>query len=371
MITIICLIVSVFSDLDEPPLPLLPRGAYLVRATVAEATNMPPAAPYYVRNKVVVQHVYGHAGEIKGRAFFANSADDSIRGNRTGLVIPRLRIGEAGIWLVKDAGDELRPVQLYNYFRWPARELQIPEWAALYEAIHAFAETVESISRLPRSDVVKALENRAADENPYISSWAISRLPEISQRSGDVVDFLNRLVDAAHVSIQGQVEVDRVQTALNGPRWQHSKARLKLFNRWLTGALPEHDARLVVSRLDEVAQHPDTIGFAQEDLLALTELLARNDRFPLNERQRARFVLMWSVRRYDSDQKPFETTADIVASDLPEELRRDVAWLFLKEFALNEERRETLSRLRETASGDSVKSILNKALAAPSKKGRP
>ena len=82
----------------------------------------------------------------------------------------------SGIWLVKDEGEELRPVTIYNYLRWPARELATRESAAVYEKIVALAETVDGISQLSRTDAVMALDSRVSNENPYISSWAISRL---------------------------------------------------------------------------------------------------------------------------------------------------------------------------------------------------
>ncbi|HEX5444287.1 MAG TPA: hypothetical protein VFW87_10680 [Pirellulales bacterium] len=338
MLSVICFLVSVAAESQVSRRAAMPDGIHLVRAAVVEADE---AAPH-VRNTLLIKHVYGGDTDLNGQRFSAKSADETGQGNEY-IVIPRLRIGDQGIWLIKTTPEGLRTQNYYNYMRWPAIELRSPDWAPPYRAVEAFADAVERVSRIDEpNESATVLKNLVIEDNPYISSWAISRLPEVSQASGEVVDFLNRLVDNVDVPVQGQVELDRVQLSLHGPRWQRSKARRGLFDRWFTAAQREREASLVVSRLDEVAQHPETIGFSQEDLLKFVGVLARNEGFPLSERQRIRFVLMWSVRRYDGDQEPFETTADIVASDLPEQVRLDVAWLFLKEFASNEERRKIL-----------------------------
>jgi hypothetical protein len=359
-------------------LPLLPENNSLVRGVVVAGKE----ARNYLVNEVRVEHVYHGSSKLVGQSFTvssANSEDDVPSGNMY-FVVPRLRPGDRGIWLLSKSADALRTVGWYNYMRWPALEVGGPAWAPPYETIKAFAEAVErSSQRRSTRDAIDALERLTTDANQYISSWAIQRLPVVSQGSRDVPKFLKALVADAHVPIQGQVALDRTllgEADLEGisverpnPGWQHSEARLNLFRRWFTGALSERDARLVASRLDRTAQHPAVIGFSPQDLMRLVTLLVENDRFPMSERQGAGRIIKWAASRYDTDEVTFDTAVDLLGRDLPDALRAALAAVFVNEFVMNDDRRQMLVKLREVEHAKSVIQFLDKALARPN--GKP
>jgi hypothetical protein len=299
-----------------------------VHAQVVDAED----SGFRVANKVRIDHVFHGEADLIGKTFRAQSAGNP-RGNATNVVIPALHVGDAAIWLViRSLSDKgLSTEGWYNYMRWPVREVGGPAWAPPYETIKAFAEVVERTSRLPSArETIAALERLATDANPYISSWAIARLPTVSQRSVEVVGLLTRLVADDGVQIQGQIELDRVLLGQDDGSilvehhnrdWQLSGARLKLFRRWFTVALSKRDAQLVVSRLDGMSQHPDVEGFSQADLLKLVTLLVRNEEFPLSERQRAGTIMPWAAERYDEGDEKSES----VAATLKNALARPIA----------------------------------------------
>lgn len=341
--------------------PLLPMHMHLVKGMVVDEK---PSRAYYV-NRIRIDHVYGREKYLVAREFSANSTDHAIQGN-TRPVVPRLRVGESGIWVVSDSNSDVRSVDLYNYVRWPIRPTARPDGLPSYETIEAFADNIERVSRLSRrDDAVAALERLTMDANPYISSWAISRLSPVSVGSGETIDFLERLVGNTNVPIQGQVELDKAQLGLHGPRWGRSEARFKLFQRWFASGPSERDAHLVVTRLDLITQHADREGFPQDEVLRLVTLLVKNNKFPLSERQRAGTMIASAARRSDNDEKVFETVVELVSSDLTETLRAPLAAMFLREFKIDDARRAVLKKLRDDEKTEAVKALLNKALARP------
>lgn len=358
-------------------LPLLPTSTYLIRGKVIDAQQ---TRGTLTKNKICIDHVYHGPKDLIAQTLVTYSAD-SLTGNATNVVVPSLRVGEIAIWLLVRSSGGLSPEGWYNCVRWPIRETNGLGSAPSYETIEALAETLERVSELSREDqATAALKHLATDANPYISSWAISRLPAVSQGATEVLDFLTGLVNDEHLPIQGQVALDAVlqgQADIEGilierpsPRWQNSEARLNLFRRWMAGALSKRDAALVITRLDHTAQHPTLIGFPQDDLMRLVTLLVTNDKFPLAERQRGSTIIMWAARRYDSDDVTFNTAVDLVSSDLTDQLREAVAAVFVNEFVLNEDRRQILTKLRDGESAKSIIRLLDKALARPNGKPR-
>lgn len=354
------------ADDPEPKRALLPDGMYLVRAAVTEAVE----SPQTVLNTLRIEHVYGCDDGLAGETFTARSADRAqTRFGRTDVVRPSLHVGQKVIWLVKEANNKRLTAQDYNYVRWPIRE-DAPArsgWEPAYETIKSFAETVERVSRLDdRNDVVKELERLATDTNTYISSWAISRLSPVSLGSGETVAFFNKLLEDDKIPIFGQVELDKAQLGLHGPEWARSEARQKLFLRWFTGAPAEHEAVLVVMRLDVMTQHPLFDGFAQDAVLKLVTAFAKNDKLPLQVRQRAGNILGLAAERYsEGDEKVFETAVELASSDLPEEVRVRIAHVFVRSVVLNEARRDALTKRFDAEKIESVARVLKEALARP------
>lgn len=352
---------------------VLPAGMHLVEGEVLdiEASN----ASYV--SKVKINRVYGTGEGLVGREFSARSADPKFKGNAARLVIPRLRVGERGIWVVRDWYGELHHLDSYNYARWPTREGGGRRGEPPIGAAKRFAEAIARVSKLPTADeAAAALQALTTDANPYISSWAIARLPAVCRDAARASHFLEGLVRDEHVPIQGQVAIDRallgqedgsILVEHHNRQWQNSQSRLNLFRRWFAGAPPStRDAALVVSRLDLITQHPDMQGFSQENLLQLVTLLAKNEQFPLSERQRARTIMSWPAERYDDgDEKVFEKAVELVSSDLPEQMRARIAGVFASRVALDEKRRTVLRKLRDAEKSESVEAILKEALARP------
>lgn len=372
---------AAISEQAHGMLPLLPERTSLVRGVVVSAKEMRA----HLVSEVRVEHVYHGAADAVGRTFSVNSMDpdDEVRPTSMMYVFkPRLRLGDRGIWLVvavRDSSHDMVTEDRYNYMAWPVLETGGPAWAPPFQAITAFAETVQRVSKLPgQHETVAALKRLAADRNPYISSWAIARLPVVSQRSAEVFKFLKDLVADSGIPIQGQVELDRVllgqddgsiSVEHHDPRWQLSEARVKLYRRWFAAAQSGRDAQLVVTRLDITAQHPGEMGFRQEELMQLVTLLLNNDKLSLAERQRASTIIMWAASRYETDVGIFKSAIALVSSDLPEQLRTAVAAEFVRGFTLDETRRESLQKLRDAETAKSVVALLDKALARPN--GKP
>lgn len=343
---------------------LLPARMSLVRAIVVEEDIMPPV----VRNKLLVEYLYEGDDRVTGQTFQCESAAEFPQGNWPTLIVPRLAIGERGIWLIEEANHKLYPKGMYNYTRWPARLDPSARGRARYQTIRAFADTVEGVARLRKnSEKISELKRLTTDENPYVSSWAVSRLAVAATDDEDIAIFLDRLVEVAGAPAQGQVELDKALIDVRGAAWRESEQRFALFREWFRGEPSAKDAALVMHRLSVVSQHPNTQGFPQEQLLEMIRLLARNDHFPLSKRENSRSLLMWAAMRYDTDEKVFECAAELVGSDLPEEIRRSVAWVFVHNFDLDEPRRETLRGLRSKTKEKPVLDALEAALARPDK----
>lgn len=340
---------------------LLPGRTALVRAIVIGENN----ADVDVINLIRIEHVYAGDPGIIGRTFSARSAEQMPEGNGS-VLVPRLRIGEVGIWLVEDGRGELFSKDWYNYMRWPARRVRSRPSAPDYDAIRHFSECVEAAARLDEpGKIIAALKQLATDESPYSSSWAISRLAVAAASEEHIASFMDRLVGNDDVPIQGQVELDKALIAVRGAPWRESKERLDMFRRWLGGQLGPRESSLVVTHLDLAAQHPTNDGFSQAELLKLTRLMVENDHFAVSERARARYVLMWAARRYESDQKVFETAVDLVDSDLPDEIRTKIAWVLVRDVDLNAPRRDVIRGVRKRVEGQSVVGALDDALARP------
>lgn len=354
---------------------VLPEGMHIVEGVVLDAKASGRSYPSTIR----INRAYGPEEDLVGRQFTARSADPQVKGNRAYLVIPRLRVGERGIWVVQDVNGDLRYVDLYNFIRWPVRQVAGRGYSPPAEVAKRFAEAVERVSKLPSADdATAALERLTTDANPYISSWAITRLPATCPDAAGATRFLQRLVGNEHIPIQGQVALDRallgqkdgsILVEHHNREWQYSEARLKLFQRWCNGALSARDAQLVITRLDITAQHPGEKGFRQEELMQLVTLLLNNDKFSLAERQRASTIIMWAASRYETDVGIFKAAVALVSSDLPEQLRAAIAAEFIRGFTLDDTRRKSLQKLRDEETAKSVIAFLDEALARPN--GKP
>lgn len=364
----------------DAPLPLLPvhpyPSTYLVRGTVIGGCE----SPRYAVNEIRIDHIYHGPESLLRRTFSAISADELPEGSNPYITIPSLRVGETLIAVIYEWNGKLSASQRYAFTPWPVRASGNPDWMPSYDTIKAFAEAVERVSQFTgRDEATMALKRLASDGNPYISSWAIARLPVVSQRSAEVFQFLKHLVADDGVPIQGQVELDRVLLGQDDgsiavehhdPQWQLSEARLKLFRRWFVGAPSKRDAELVVRRLDAITQHPDEKGFRQNELLELVAMLAKNDRFSLSARQRTASILSWAAKRYEEgDEKVFHTAVELVSGDLPEDVRRRVAEVIETSTAIDDARRSTLTDLLGAEKAESVAATLKQALARPN--GQP
>lgn len=355
---------------------LLPAGVHIVEGVVLDVKASGRSSPSTIR----INRAYGPEDDLVGREFTARTAGPHVIGNVARLVIPRLCVGELGLWVVQEFNGQLRYVDLYNFLRWPVREAGGWRDAPPIELARQFAEAVERVSKQPSAeDATAALKRLTTDTNPYISSWAITRLPAASQDAAGASRFLEGLAGDEHVPIQGQVALDRallgqddgsILVAHHNRQWQHSETRLKLFRRWFTGMLTKRDARLVVTRLDILTQHPDMKGFRQDDLLRLVKLLAANEKLPLPEREHAAIIMRSAAERYEEgDEKVFETAVELLSSDLPESVRAHIAGVLISRVASDDMRRGAVTKLLDSEKAESVAAVLKEALARPN--GKP
>lgn len=363
-------VVSLIVAAQAQALQLLPEGSYLVRGIV---TNQGESGPYLVAD-IQIEHVYNAGDEIVGRHFSANTADEQTPGSVNRVIVPRLRIGESGLWLLQQDSGPLRPrsVYVYNYVAWPVIKGRQTPGGPRFEAVASFAETLERVSQIRGRDVaISELKRLTTDSNPHVSSWAISRVAAAAATVDDgLVGFLTDLVRNTQIPVQGQVELDRAQVELRRRDWARSDARLKLFLRWFVRGVPNADAYLVAEQLGRAAQHPATAGFTQPDLLLLTTLLAENARFPLSARKCVGSILRSAVRSYDDDRPAFEAALKMLDARFPAEVRRSVALAFVHDLEMDDECRERLTKLRDIETDKSVLQLLSGALARPDGKPR-
>lgn len=348
----------------------MPPDLFLVRAAVVSAEQ--EEGQVTILHTLRVEHVYGGAADIRGRTFSAYSATEPTPINPYATV-PRLEVGEESIWLLSESNQALHAQSWHNYMRWPVRVVHKWQDGPNYQTISEFAERVEATSRQGGDQsLIDALRALAVDKNPYVSSWALSRLLVPATKDELIAQFLDQLTLDDRVPVQGQVELDKVLVKVRGARWRESLKRYQLFTSWLEKPRADRDAYLIVNRLDEVSQHPDTWGFAQDELLGLTAILVENERFALAERKHAGGVLGWAAKRYDDDQPVFDMVCHLVDSPLPEELRREIAWAFLSFRNLDGARRAKIERLRETVKAKSVRDVLDGSISRTrkTKKGR-
>lgn len=365
--------VSLFAATPTRPLALLPENVFLVRGRVVGGSE----SPRYTVNQVRITHVYHGPESLIGRTFSAISADELPEGSNPYITVPELRVGETLISIVREWNGELSASQKYAFTPWPVRERGNPDWMPSYDTIKAFADEVERVSRLlGPEEAGSALKRLALDENPYISCWAIARLRVACQDAAGALRFLEALVSDEDVPIQGQVALDSallgkadlIDTFVDRPNraWQASQSRLTLFRRWFAGTPARRDAELVVRRLDFITQHHEAEGFPQDDLLTLVTLLAKNDKFPLSERQHTAIIMGWAAERYEvGDEKVFETAVALVSSDLPEQVRMRIAGVVAAKIALDDVRRNVLRKLRDAEKNESVAKMLEHAIARP------
>lgn len=364
MVTGIMLLWLASGEAQAAPPPLLPPGMFLVRAVVIGEEERRSE----IRNTLRVEHVYVGEGDVNAKTFFAFSAEMESQRFSGNVIVPRLQLGEEGIWLVKQPNDQLLPEHLYNYAQWPARINPGSPHGPSYQTMYDFAKRVEMIAHRPKRDaVIASLKRSATNRNPYISSWAISRLAVVATKDDHVASFLDQLISVAAVPMQGQIELDNALIDVRGAAWRESEKRFGIFRGWLESQPDANDAGLVATHLQIVSQHPNNIGFTQSNLLRLAKLLAENDRFPLAARAQASIVVMSAARRYDTDQEVFKLAAELVDSDLPEEIRRSVAWVFVHNFDLDEPRRQALRDLRSKTKEKPVLDALDAALARSDK----
>jgi hypothetical protein len=201
--------------------------------------------------------------------------------------------GEEGLWSLTGSDGKLIVVPDKTLpFIGSARKRFHHRYAELLAVANA-ARVAFEVPPERRSEV---LSEYAFSCTPEVSAWAVSAIDATGEKATNVLD---RLADRADLPAAGQVVLDEALCRRKGDDWAGSDTRDRLLQSWVTGKSNQHDATLVLARLDLSAQ----LGELPHDRASeLTRIAAENKGWPREARLEAvRRVGLVGVRAINDD----------------------------------------------------------------------
>jgi hypothetical protein len=197
-----------------------------------------------------ITHVYVGNEASKGRQFTAELYVPRVLG--IGMIILQEKIpvkpGEMGIWWLRitQGGKELTSLHAHGWklprFRhigsYPALKDGSEEGERVFVRTLRNAEVLETIYRAGAKDRLKVIDNFVKTKDPEKGACALSTL--VNSSDPKIVDYLSPLAADDSMPFRTQWEVDVVLLGKK-QEWGNSKDRLRMLQRWFSGALKEKE----------------------------------------------------------------------------------------------------------------------------------
>lgn len=303
---------------------------------------------------LVVKDVYFGSADLAGRTF---TVMNRARGSYV-LSLPKLKVGEIGIWLVRSENGTITPA-VYEMLKISAT-VQLPAIESnqlKYKEAVVWAKAVQQISHAEPKRRIGLLKQAAVSSEPVVSAWAVETIGRT--KSKGQVAFLERLVENKKLPIRGQVMLDAALAKLKGKKWYLSEARGALLRKWVRSKMGARDAGKVLVRIDVSWQHRTT---STERTLALVKTMVLNEGIPLAVRERCCGVTGSVVIREKDGDKAFKLLVELVQRKKEPRIRIAAAYAIRHSVGADKARLAAIRTVRMKVADQKVRKILGEAI---------
>lgn len=303
---------------------------------------------------LAVTHVYCGSERLVGREFTV----ETMRVGSVGvLVLPRLKVGEVGIWQVRDDNGS---VIAAAYEMQSSEIVQLPAFKSNqveYREAIAWAKVVRQISIAEPKKQIGLLKQAMTNPEPAVSAWAVETIGRMQPKSQ--LAFLERLVDNKKLSIRGQVMLDTVLTKLKDKKWYLSEARAALLRKWVRSKMGLRDVGKVLRRIDMSWQRRET---DTQMALELIKTAALNEGIPPAIREQCCLVVARGAMREKDDDKAFKLLIEFIHMRKKPRLRTAAAYAIGHAVGTDKARLAAIRTARMAVKDGKVRKILGEAI---------